>query len=1372
MSSYESEEEEDECRICRGPAEPGRELFRPCKCSGSIGLCHQDCLRSWLEVTRGSGRCELCSYRFRFAPRYAPGTPPALPPREVAFRILRRLAARWLPRAVRGVSAALLWTVVLPVATAYIYHGWMIRPSAVAGRWGREQLGKDAACGAVMAIMIVVSFLSLMSFAEFLRFQWGGVRNDGNNNNRRAPARNDRAVVVAEGDVDEIVVRHDDDDGDGRARCDSPPRRKFGFVGEFDGGGDPARAPTGDVVVGTNDVGEDIFRNNSGRRRGVDAPADGADGADFAIRRPDPPEDVGEADGGGFPVEDIDVPHRMDDDAALEEFMRDQEDGQHDDEELPPLQADRDPPAGDPNRADARFGIRRAFDGVGNNDNGNFNDIDINANGGRDDNAPQMGAEVDEIEVNIALDELLGLRGPILGVVRNLIWLLVFNTAYVGVFAFLPSKLGDAIYHLFGEFAKIEEAVYRIPVLGYIAEGIKATSSRLVERNKEADLVYKPCQLAKIALGYLFVSFSVFIVRGTMRVILRLVYLWRHAGDSAGTREDSGVREDAGDMEFAIRDPARRREEVEEARMADDGSLHGAIENACAIVKVVVLLFIKMLILPLLLGVWLDLATLPLFERTWNDRIDDAGNDLFGSVLLHWVAGITFMLLVTVSVLQLREVAHPAVLASVVRPQEPQPDLLGNLLQEGGTTHARRVLLSLGIYAALLGIHIWFPSWLLLRYDLGKHLPLFRPRFWHVVMPRVQIPVELFAFHICMLGVLERYKNNIGAVQHHWLRFMGGYLGITRQILPHEVSGFKFLGALPVFTRDATENQLEYSPALGARDVIDEDLFGERNGDVFPLWNAISEARHVERRQEIIRAIIASSSCFADSHLGPQTTGKIVYGTVSRDGRRLLKSHICIRLPTSTSTSVTGAKGRSRGDRRGAAGAGRLIPTVVGPYRLKQGRMERKKEGNGGRKTKRVTCIEIWKEVQGRPIPRPPEGWDDLGIGGAERHGRWAWGDEELSSIENGVAARLPFLVDPNASRLSRSVALLRLSAKAVFLLVASWVAITAVLIASLNGPLWCGRFSLYLMRVPDKRVHDPFAFALGLLVLTPGVLTCARLVSASSDGPGGVPSLVTRWIRTSFRPGHFLGGGGRKESTLVTFLLLWLFVCPLLLGNLYCQFFVGPTAGWLLDWAFLINWGTGTLLLNLWAVMCYFSLFTRRVWGDIIFGEPVAGANMNNNNDANDMPRQLFNDGADGAPAENDAAGSPSGRTGPAWQGRDGVVARCVASIKAFVVGWEWDKIDRQALLSDFAVPVAKHLGIAFVFPVSVLFLAASFLSALGRSIGANFAFRALTVLGLAIDYVLTCKDSLRSWYLAAHKVARDDRYLIGEILLNYGSS
>jgi hypothetical protein len=33
-----------------------RPLFAPCKCSGSIGLTHQECLMSWLEVTRGDGK--------------------------------------------------------------------------------------------------------------------------------------------------------------------------------------------------------------------------------------------------------------------------------------------------------------------------------------------------------------------------------------------------------------------------------------------------------------------------------------------------------------------------------------------------------------------------------------------------------------------------------------------------------------------------------------------------------------------------------------------------------------------------------------------------------------------------------------------------------------------------------------------------------------------------------------------------------------------------------------------------------------------------------------------------------------------------------------------------------------------------------------------------------------------------------------------------------------------------------------------------------------------------------------------------------------------------------------------------------------------
>jgi hypothetical protein len=76
--------------------------------------------------------------------------------------------------------------------------------------------------GAVIAIIIVVSFLSLMSFAEFLRFQWGGAqqqrlrvgdrRNFGNGANNRVGGGID--VDIIEGDIDEIDVYIDRDNDD------------------------------------------------------------------------------------------------------------------------------------------------------------------------------------------------------------------------------------------------------------------------------------------------------------------------------------------------------------------------------------------------------------------------------------------------------------------------------------------------------------------------------------------------------------------------------------------------------------------------------------------------------------------------------------------------------------------------------------------------------------------------------------------------------------------------------------------------------------------------------------------------------------------------------------------------------------------------------------------------------------------------------------------------------------------------------------------------------------------------------------------------------------------------------------------------------
>ena len=118
------------------------------------------------------GRCELCKTKFRFDPQYAENTPDRLPSREVVLGLLSRFLAKWLPLALRILTAAMLWLVLAPLLTACLYHGWMHRPSSILTRWSRELILADIVSGAIIVGIIIISFLSLMSFADFLRVHW------------------------------------------------------------------------------------------------------------------------------------------------------------------------------------------------------------------------------------------------------------------------------------------------------------------------------------------------------------------------------------------------------------------------------------------------------------------------------------------------------------------------------------------------------------------------------------------------------------------------------------------------------------------------------------------------------------------------------------------------------------------------------------------------------------------------------------------------------------------------------------------------------------------------------------------------------------------------------------------------------------------------------------------------------------------------------------------------------------------------------------------------------------------------------------------------------------------------------------------------
>jgi E3 ubiquitin-protein ligase MARCH6 len=68
-------------------------------------------------------------------------------------------------------------------------------------------------------------------------------------------------------------------------------------------------------------------------------------------------------------------------------------------------------------------------------------------------------------------------------------------------------------------------------------------------------------------------------------------------------------------------------------------------------------------------GVVLMLVSHTLLDISYQQWTELMTANSVGAYALAWVAGITFMLSVTISVLQLREVLHPSIFGKLIKPQ-------------------------------------------------------------------------------------------------------------------------------------------------------------------------------------------------------------------------------------------------------------------------------------------------------------------------------------------------------------------------------------------------------------------------------------------------------------------------------------------------------------------------------------------------------------------------------------------------------------------------------------------------------------------------------------------------------------------------------
>lgn len=920
------------------------------------------------------------------------------------------------------------------------------------------------------------------------------------------------------------------------------------------------------------------------------------------------------------------------------------------------------------------------------------------------------------MEINVALDELLGLRGPMSTLVRNLLWLLAFNATYLGIFGFVPKTVGSLIYSSFFNTTVCDNILKTVPYISSEDENRTTVVSLLTSLEEESvnkNTTFKLSDFATVTLGYL--SMACFIVLGRY-----VILAFQRAGKTLENDDPTTAGQDSNEAAADLR--RRRLNQMMEGRpdglneLNDDEVLAGIGESietildaTVAIIKVCVLLFMKMFLLPLSLGLCLDASTMRLFGHNIANRLAFAGGDLFSFILLHWVAGITFMLLVTVFLLQLREVTHPDLLARLIRPQEPQPDLLGNLMHETVLTHVKRMLLSLAIYAPLLTLHVTVPVMLFHAGGLDKFITFYQLNFYHLLTPQLQIPLELIIFHLSMLALLERHKNTIGGLQHCWMKFMCKRMGLTEYILPRRVEAFEFVGTKHVFMKNDDSEALEVDPFFTHLATMEKDI------DHFVMSNI-----------DLSQGGTNSFPLLGDQRL---------------NGERVL--NIGVRSITIPAEEEAGEEMIN-------------LPTKIGRYRLRIGR------DFVPRKNPEDMKISFYREVQGDEIKRPPEGWDDLGAGGAFVQGRWAWAKERKSLIEASVAERTPFRA---SSKERRSILLLT---KLVILVILSWAAVIFTGLAILSLPLAVGRSFYHLLRIDPKYIHDPFAFCFGAGLFFP---TISLLTKSINDAEGSLFQRYRQWI------GRYRSPPSKKLSIVLESFLLWIVLAPLALGLSY-EFVLVKSSAWFLGQEIFIDaktcaisWFMGTVVLNTWSFLLYFKFFTRQFWSNVGNGilEPPL------NEDGNPNPN-----------ARNNNVEDPNADAGLLWQGKQGRVARFFRVWRSALFDWDWSAVDRTTLLEEFARPTTKEItstlvgswlsyqlagqAVLAIFKVkqgAILFPLFGLVVELGLFLKVLFRF-CMTV-HILFQIGSRSRSRIDRWFEAAHEAARDDRYLVGELLMNY---
>ncbi|KAH9109938.1 hypothetical protein LEN26_013905 [Aphanomyces euteiches] len=201
-----------------------------------------------------------------------------------------------------------------------------------------------------------------------------------------------------------------------------------------------------------------------------------------------------------------------------------------------------------------------------------------------------------------------------------------------------------------------------------------------------------------------------------------------------------------------------------------------------AAMKLTVLLFLKVFALPFVLGLAVDVASLSLFAATIDDRNVFAANQMLATFIFHWVVGMGFIHLISVAVLQMREVLHPDILTAYLPPHNPHQYKFKVILAENTFTHCVELVSALFKYLIFIPLLVYAPIAIIRTIFPPLHLQ------FSYILSLVQVPFELALAHITIQDNLDFYAHALGDLQMHWTTAMCRRLGLVEFLLPRVAS--------------------------------------------------------------------------------------------------------------------------------------------------------------------------------------------------------------------------------------------------------------------------------------------------------------------------------------------------------------------------------------------------------------------------------------------------------------------------------------------------------------------------------------------------------------------------------------------------------